>query len=286
MALTQFNQWEPRLDPVNGVMAQEPRLFAHDAVAVVVGAINNSDSNHGLKVTNYGSGYSVNDVITLSAPAGGGTTATVTVSKINAPEVTVLNDDLIAAATTNQTDFVDNSYTGTVGVTAGYSTSGAGTGLIITVTVAGNTATKVNVDSVGTGFAAGDTITITGSGGVLGGVTGNLVLTLGKGSITDYEMTNVGSTYTINEAFTQGGVAPAGGTGFAGNVSNIDIPNTQKRGACLYIGAAAGLSTLSVVMESGNTAVFNTISGGTVLPILVKRVTTGGLAANDVIALF
>ena len=34
MALTQFNQWEPTLDPVNGVMAQEPRLFAHDAVAV------------------------------------------------------------------------------------------------------------------------------------------------------------------------------------------------------------------------------------------------------------
>ena len=99
-------------------------------------------------------------------------------------------------------------------------------------------------------------------------------------------MTNVGSTYTINEAFTQGGVAPAGGTGFAGNVSNIDIPNTQKRGACLYIGAAAGLATLSVVMESGNTAVFNTISGGTVLPILAKRITTGGLAANDVIALF
>ena len=191
MALTQFNQWEPQLDPVNGVMAQEPRLFAHDAVAVVVGAINNSDSNHGLKVTNYGSGYSVNDVITLSAPAGGGTTATVTVLAVDA-----------------------------------------------------------------------------------------------AGVITDYEMTNVGSTYTINEAFTQGGVAPAGGTGFAGNVSNIDIPNTQKRGACLYIGAAAGLATLSVVMESGNTAVFNTISGGTVLPILVKRVTTGGLTANDVIALF
>ena len=191
MALTQFNQWEPRLDPVNGVMAQEPRLFAHDAVAVVVGAINNSDSNHGLKVTNYGSGYSVNDVITLSAPAGGGTTATVTVLAVDA-----------------------------------------------------------------------------------------------AGVITDYEMTNVGSTYTINEAFTQGGVAPAGGTGFAGNVSNIDIPNTQKRGACLYIGAAAGIATLSVIMESGNTAVFNTISGGTVLPILVKRITTGGLAANDVIALF
>ena len=191
MALTQFNQWEPRLDPVNGVMAQEPRLFAHDAVAVVVGAINNSDSNHGLDVSNYGTGYAVNDVITLSAPAGGGTTATVTVLAVDA-----------------------------------------------------------------------------------------------AGVITDYEMTNVGSTYTINEAFTQAGVAPAGGTGFAGNVSNIDIPNTQKRGACLYIGAAAGLATLSVVMESGNTAVFNTISGGTVLPILAKRITTGGLAANDVIALF
>jgi hypothetical protein len=192
MALTQFNQWEPTLDPVNGVMAQEPRLFAHDAVAVVVGAINNSDSNHGLEVTNYGTGYAVGDTITLSTPAAG-----------------VVGDRAV-----------------------------------------------VTVLAIATG-----------------------------GVVSDYSVTTVGAKYVLNEVVTQ---AATSGTGvnFAAKVSNIDIPNTQKRGACLYIGAAAGLATLSVVMESGNTAVFNTISGGTVLPILVKRITTGGLAANDVIALF
>ena len=197
MALTQFNQWEPTLDPVNGVMAQEPRLFAHDAVAVVVGAINNSDSNHGLEVTNYGTGYAVGDnlvldTITLSTPAAG---------------------------------------------------------------------------------AVGDRAVVT----VLAIATG--------GVVSDYSVTTVGAKYVLNEVVTQ---AATSGTGvnFTATVSNIDIPNTQKRGACLYIGAAAGLATLTVIMESGNQAVFNTISGGTVLPILVKRVTTGGLAANDVIALF
>ncbi len=192
MALTQFNQWEPTLDPVNGVMAQEPRLFAHDAVAVVVGAINNSDSNHGLEVTNYGTGYAVGDTITLSTPAAG-----------------VVGDRAV-----------------------------------------------VTVLAIATG-----------------------------GVVSDYSVTTVGAKYVLNEVVTQ---AATSGTGvnFAAKVSNIDIPNTQKRGACLYIGAGAGLATLTVIMESGNQAVFNTISGGTVLPILVKRITTGGLAANDVIALF
>jgi len=38
-------------------------------------------------------------------------------------------------------------------------------------------------------------------------------------------------------------------------------------------------------MESGRTAVFQTLSAGSILPILVKRVNTA-ITGNDVIALF
>ena len=34
-----FNSWEPVLDPVNGKMQQEPRVFAHDAVALTAADI-------------------------------------------------------------------------------------------------------------------------------------------------------------------------------------------------------------------------------------------------------
>ena len=187
MALQQFNEWEPRLDPVNGVQAQEPRVFAHDAHPVVVGAINNSHSNHGITMTSGGGSYAVDMVLTM--------------------------------------------------------TGGAGTGAEVTVTA------------------------------VDGGV------------ITDYTVSTVGSAYVVGNNLTQSGAsAPAGGTGFTCDVANIDIQNTQKRGACVYIGAAGGLS-ITVVMESGNTVSFNNISAGSILPILIKRVTSA-LTANDLIALY
>tara|TARA_R110000824_G_scaffold106090_5_gene250722 strand:- start:294 stop:1331 length:1038 start_codon:yes stop_codon:yes gene_type:complete len=93
---------------------------------------------------------------------------------------TLLNFDgsLFSSITTNQTDFVNNTYIGTVGVTAGYTTSGGGSGLGLNITVLGNAVTAVSITSPGTGYAVGDTITVTGSGGVLGGATGNLVITL------------------------------------------------------------------------------------------------------------
>ena len=188
MALTQFNEWEPQLDPVNGRQAQEPRVFAHDAHAVVVGAINNSHANHGITMTAAGTGYAVNMIITLTG---------------------------------------------------------------------------------GTGSSA--TVKVTGVSGI--------------GAITNYEMQNVGSGYVVGDNLTQAIVTPSGGSGFTCTVSNIDIPNTQKRGCCVYVGAAAGLTSLTVVMESGNTATFKTISGGTILPILIKRVTST-IATNDVIALY
>tara|TARA_Y100001968_G_scaffold313490_1_gene337765 strand:+ start:633 stop:1205 length:573 start_codon:yes stop_codon:yes gene_type:complete len=190
MALTQFNEWEPQLDPVNGRQAQEPRVFAHDAHAVVVGAVNNSDANHGISITAAGLGYEVDDTVTFSAPAAvGGVQAVLTVLAVD-----------------------------------------------------------------------------------------------GAGAITDYEVTTPGALYAINELILQDSTT-GGGAGFIGAVTNIDIPNTQKRGACVYVGAAAGLTSLTVIMESGNPVTFKTVSGGTILPILIKRVTST-ITTNDVIALY
>tara|TARA_R100000655_G_scaffold35784_1_gene69552 strand:- start:1324 stop:1902 length:579 start_codon:yes stop_codon:yes gene_type:complete len=192
MALTQFNEWEPQLDPVNGRQAQEPRVFAHDAHAVVVGAVNNSDANHGISITVAGLNYQPGDTVTLSAPAAGG--------PLDRAILTVL---------------------------------------------------AINKDT---------------------------------GAITDYEVTTPGALYAINEVVLQSATSGVG-AGFFGAVTNIDIPNTQKRGCCVYVGAAAGLTSLTVVMESGNTATFKTVSGGTILPILIKRVTST-ITTNDVIALY
>jgi len=186
MALTQFNAFDPQLDPVNGRMQQEPRVFAHDAVAVVIGAINNSDANHGITMTSGGTGYAVDMELTM--------------------------------------------------------TGGAGTGA------------KVTVKAV--------------SGGV----------------ITDYEVSTVGSGYVVGNNLTQSGASsPAGGTGFTCTVSNIDIPNTQKRGCCLYIGNSGDVE---VIMESGNTVEFTGVPTGSFLPILVKQVVVTNTTATNILALY
>ena len=66
------------------------------------------------------------------------------------------------------------------------------------------------------------------------------------------------------------------------------IPGTKDRGVCLYIGAA--MTTMTVIMESGNPAIFKGVSAGSFLPILVTSVTaaTGAaaLADNDILALY
>ena len=189
MALIQFNEFEPKLAGLEGNMQAEPRVFAHDAVAIVIGAVNNSDANHGLDVSNAGGGYAVNDTITLSSPAAGG-----------APQRAVV--------------------------------------------------TVLAID--------------------------------GAGAVTNYSVTTPGSLYVDNEAFTQAATS-GGGAAFAGNVSNIDIPNTQRRGACIYVGNSGDVE---VIMESGNTAVFTGVATGAFLPILVRQVVTTNTTATLMLALY
>jgi hypothetical protein len=192
MALTQFNEWEPKLDGLEGNFQAEPRVFAHDAASIVIGAINNSHSNHGLKVTNSGTGYIVNDTITLSSPAAGGAPnrAVVTVLAVNA-----------------------------------------------------------------------------------------------SGAVTDYSVTTAGSVYIKNESLTQAATSGVGAN-FAANVSNIDIPKTQKRGCCIYVGNISGGADLEVMLESGNTVIFKGLTAGSFLPILARQVITTSTTATDLIAIY
>jgi hypothetical protein len=184
------------MNGIQGNDAAQARVFAHDAVNIVVGAINWSATNGGLEITTAGTEYALEDEITLAA--GSGTSAKFLVKAINsAGGVTRLEQKPISAPLTYE--------------------SGAGYALASTPVASG-----------GSGTAAG----------------------------------------------------------LAVKVVDIDIPNTQQRGVCLFVGAAAGLSDLSVIMESGRLANFKSLSGGTVLPVLVTRVTQGGLTANDVLALY
>jgi len=214
MALTQFNQWEPQLDPVNGVMQQEPRVFGHDAKLIVIGAINNTDSNHGLNVSNYGTGYVVGEKITVT--------------------------------------------TGT-----------------------------------GTGAVAGDRAVVT----VLAIETG--------GVISDYEVSTVGAKYLVGDTANQVGatVLPGGGAGagvnFASTVTNIDIPNTQKRGCCLYIGDITAGAQMKVIMEAAkhdstagtgyaatDTVTFDGVLAGGTYPILIKQLVYNATGPTSVVALY
>ena len=211
MALTQFNQWEPQLDPVNGVMQQEPRVFGHDAKLIVIGAINNTDSNHGLNMTSGGTGYAVDDEITVTTPTGTG--------------------------------------------------AAVGDRAIVVVTA---------IDA--------------------------------GGAVTDYYIKVSGVTnrnYLVKGAANHVSVSPAGGSGFASTVTNIDIPNTQKRGCCLYIGDITAGAQLKVVMEAAkhdgtagtgypatSTVTFESVLAGGYNPILVKQLVYNATGPTSVVALY
>jgi len=211
MALTQFNQWEPQLDPVNGVMQQEPRVFGHDAKLIVIGAINNTDSNHGLNMTSGGTGYAVDDEITVTTPTGTG--------------------------------------------------AAVGDRAIVVVTA---------IDA--------------------------------GGAVTDYYIKESGVTnrnYLVGGAANHVSVSPAGGSGFASTVTNIDIPNTQKRGCCLYIGDITAGAQLKVIMEAAkhdgtagtgypatSTVTFESVLAGGYNPILVKQLVYNATGPTSVVALY
>lgn len=177
MAKNQYNSWEPVLEGVVGNMQAQPRVFAHDAKLIVIGAINNTAGDGGFTLSNGGTDFVAGDVGSTMTAATGSATFTIT-------------------------------------------------------SVSGGAITGLDVVNLGSGYAK--------SGSPL--------------------------------AFQP--VALSGGTGEEATftVTNINIPNTQKRGCCLYVGSSG---SCEVEMESGSIATFAAINAGSFLPILVVRVVAG-----------
>ncbi len=201
-----------------GIMYKQPRVFAHDAHPVVLGAINST--------------WNINDKIKWPLNWGG---------------ITV---------TSPGTGGAGNDYEVGMVLTMGGSATGSG----VTVTV--------------------DAVDI-------------------NGLITDYHISAVGAAYLVGDSLTQTGVsAPAGGLGFTCDVSNIDIPNTQEAGCCLYFSSAAA-ADVSLIMEAGtydgsanngypagDIKTFELVPVGSFMPILVKQVTSAIASAGDILALY
>lgn len=154
------------------------------------------------------------------------------------------------------------------------------------------------VTNAGTGYSVGNTITLTTTGGAGTPAVLTVDAVDAAGAVTDFSfdpttITNLGAGYEVGDTESD-----AGAGAFACTITNIDIPNTQEAGCCLYIGKTGGFTTLSVIMEAGSydrsagdgypaidVVTLGSVSAGSILPLSVKQITTT-LAANEVIALY
>ncbi len=152
-------------------------------------------------------------------------------------------------------------------------------------------------------YVAGDTITLSaGSGTVPGVLTVDAVDA--DGLVTDFSFdhttaSNLGAGYVVGDSLIQAGTTSVAGTGFECDVTNIDIPNTQEAGCCLYFSpTAAAAANIDVIMESGkwdgsagdgypasDVKTFTLVQPGIFMPILVKQVTSATVV-NDILALY
>ena len=123
------------------------------------------------------------------------------------------------------------------------------------------------------GSGTGLTLKVRASGGIVQGV--EIIEAGGQDTVAGT------AAYVVNETITI--ASPGAGANATLRVSSIDIPNTEKRGACLYVGVAMDVG---VVLESGAEVTFKSVPAGSFLPILVKRVSSAPTATGDIIALY
>ena len=141
-------------------------------------------------------------------------------------------------------------------------------------------------DNVGTNYAiASDVATTAFPSSGRSGLTVDITAVSG-GAIKKFNLKSLGTGYEVGDIITiTGGDANA-----LFKITKIGIKNTSDRGVCLYIGIK--MASITVTMESGNSATFKNIQAGSFLPVLATNLTAATrddaatLADNDIIALY
>ena len=298
---------------VQANQAAQVRIFGHDAIPVAIGAIN---PDNGITINSGGYGFSVGDPVTLIAPAGG-VSAQLKVTSVgssniftmqvhggqyyfnelaNAPTITLNRGttyQFYQTLPTNATHQIlfssTNPSTSITSYTNGITTNVGGTAgstLITTFTVASNAPSNLwyYCTTHGSNMAGAINIQYSGVDSTTTSAIKTFDITYQAGA------TPFGKGYAVGN-MVQSVVAapPHSSSGFNGNVASTDLPSTDQRGACLYIGSK--MTSITAKMESGKSVTFKGINAGSFMPVLVKEVTaavpdSGPVQDNDIIALY
>ncbi len=294
---------------VQANQAAQVRIFGHDAIPIAIGAIN---PDNGITLNSGGYGFSVGDLVNLIAPALG-TSAQIKVTSIGTSNIFTIqvhnskfyvNADEAPALTlnrgetyqfyqtlpTNSTHDLEFSLTSggaALGPSDGVVVTGtAGSTRIVTYTVPSNAPNTIYYQCATHGAGMGNTITIQDSG----------VDSITTGAIKTFDVNYQGGSTPFGKGYGLGNMAqsvpgapPSSSSGFNGSISSLDLPSTDQRGACLYVGSK--MTSITAKMESGKSATFKGIQAGSFMPILVKEITAavpdgGGTYQDDIIALY
>jgi len=259
-----YNNWEPTLSGLEGNTMAQPRVFGHDAKAIVIGAIDNSNPNI---FTNFTAGTEGYATLTGLATTGGGGTG-LTVNGLSVGEIAPLVGNLT----------ITTAGTGYSNGTSVVLTGGSGTGAKANVSVNAGVIDAINISDLGSkGYVIGDVLTVSGG-------NGDATVTVAGLLLTGVTLAAVGSGYTLPTLAAPQTITLADGVGagvlptfkLAQDVA-INIPNTQRRGCVVYNGNAA--QTVSLVTEADSTVNFPLCQPGKTVgdksPILAKRITAG-----------
>ena len=164
----------------------------------------------------------------------------------------------------------------------------------------------LEMTAAGASYSANDIITLSTGAGATEAAKVKILTVDSAGAITSFELSITGTTnkpygegYVIGDTLSDAG---AGVSTFT--VRNIDLPNTEERGCCIYAGILIDTG-LDLILESGElyngdpsapavtdyTARLKGITAGSFLPVLAKRVvavseTAGVYASGDLLAIY